>query len=49
MASKRPSSASSASSTDKSSLKSGADIIVDTLIKEGVDTMFGYPILEPST
>jgi acetolactate synthase-1/2/3 large subunit len=33
---------SSASSADKSSLKAGAQIIVDTLIDEGVDTMFGY-------
>ncbi len=43
MTSKPPSSARSAASKDKSSLKAGADIIVDTLIKEGVDTMFGYP------
>ncbi len=27
----------------ESRLKSGAQIIVDTLIEEGVDTMFGYP------
>jgi acetolactate synthase-1/2/3 large subunit len=27
----------------ESHLKSGAQIIVDTLIEEGVDTMFGYP------
>ena len=27
---------------DKSTLKSGAQIIVDTLIEQGVDTMFGY-------
>jgi acetolactate synthase-1/2/3 large subunit len=43
MASKPSPSASSADSTEKSSLKAGADIIVDTLIKEGVETMFGYP------
>ncbi|MHC4545201.1 MAG: thiamine pyrophosphate-binding protein, partial [Planctomycetota bacterium] len=43
MASKSRSSASSAASKDKSTLKTGAQIIVDTLIKEGVDTMFGYP------
>jgi len=34
---------SSASSTDSSSLKTGAQIIVDTLIGQGVDTIFGYP------
>jgi acetolactate synthase-1/2/3 large subunit len=33
----------SAVSADKSSLKAGAQIIVDTLIELGVDTMFGYP------
>ncbi|MHC4097521.1 MAG: thiamine pyrophosphate-binding protein, partial [Planctomycetota bacterium] len=43
MASKSRSSASSAASKDKSSLKAGSDIIVDTLVKLGVDTMFGYP------
>ena len=34
---------SSAGSADKSSVKTGAQIIVDTLIAEGVDTIFGYP------
>ncbi len=34
---------SSAVSAEKSSLKAGAQIIVDTLIDLGVDTMFGYP------
>ena len=34
---------SSAVSADKSTLKAGAQIIVDTLIELGVDTMFGYP------
>ena len=29
--------------SDKSSIKAGAQIIVDTLIEQGVDTMFGYP------
>ncbi|MHC4309742.1 MAG: biosynthetic-type acetolactate synthase large subunit [Planctomycetota bacterium] len=43
MASKSRSSASSAASKNKSSLKTGAQIIVDTLIELGVDTMFGYP------
>ncbi len=33
---------SSAGSADQSSIKSGAQIIVDTLIEQGVDTMFGY-------
>ncbi|MHC4693493.1 MAG: thiamine pyrophosphate-binding protein, partial [Planctomycetota bacterium] len=42
MASKSRSSA-SAASKEKTNLKTGAEIIVDTLIKEGVDTMFGYP------
>jgi acetolactate synthase-1/2/3 large subunit len=28
---------------DESSLKTGAQIIVDTLLEQGVDTMFGYP------
>ncbi len=32
----------SARSTDKSNIKTGAQIIVDTLIDQGVDTMFGY-------
>jgi len=43
MTSQPSSSAHSASSKDKSSLKTGAQIIVDTLIELGVDTMFGYP------
>jgi acetolactate synthase-1/2/3 large subunit len=43
MSSKSRSSAVSAASADKSSLKAGAQIIVDTLIELGVDTMFGYP------
>ncbi len=34
---------SSAGSAGKSSIKTGAQIIVDTLIGQGVDTMFGYP------
>jgi acetolactate synthase-1/2/3 large subunit len=38
-----PKSRSSDVSTEKSSLKAGAQIIVDTLIDLGVDTMFGYP------
>jgi acetolactate synthase I/II/III large subunit len=33
----------SASTADKSSPKTGAQIFVDTLIEQGVDTMFGYP------
>jgi acetolactate synthase-1/2/3 large subunit len=32
----------SRSSAGKSSIKTGAQIIVDTLIEQGVDTMFGY-------
>jgi len=36
-------SCSSAGSAGQSSLKAGAQIIVDTLIDQGVDTMFGYP------
>jgi len=36
-------SCSSAGSAGQSSLKAGAQIIVDTLIELGVDTMFGYP------
>jgi len=32
----------SARSADKSTIKTGAQIIVDTLIEQGVDTMFGY-------
>ena len=38
-----PKSHSSAVSAGKSSIKAGAQIIVDTLIELGVDTMFGYP------
>ncbi len=38
-----PKSRSSAGSAGKSSIKAGAQIVVDTLIKEGVETMFGYP------
>jgi acetolactate synthase I/II/III large subunit len=37
-----PNPRSSAVSADKSNLKAGAQIIVDTLIDLGVDTMFGY-------
>ena len=33
----------SADSAGKSSVKAGAQIIVDTLIEQGVDTVFGYP------
>ncbi len=33
----------SADSVGKSSVKAGAQIIVDTLIEQGVDTVFGYP------
>ena len=29
-------------SVGKSSVKTGAQIIVDTLIEQGVDTLFGY-------
>jgi acetolactate synthase-1/2/3 large subunit len=29
--------------TEESSLKTGAQIIVDTLVEQGVDAMFGYP------
>jgi acetolactate synthase-1/2/3 large subunit len=43
MTSKNPSSARSTASKEKSFIKAGADIIVETLIKEGVETMFGYP------
>jgi len=35
-------SSSSAKSSSQYSIKTGAQIIVDTLIEEGVDTMFGY-------
>jgi acetolactate synthase-1/2/3 large subunit len=38
-----PPSHSSADSAGKSSIKIGAQIVVDTLIEQGVDTMFGYP------
>jgi acetolactate synthase-1/2/3 large subunit len=41
--SKSRSSAGSAGTQDENSVKAGAQIIVDTLIAEGVDTMFGYP------
>jgi len=34
---------SSADSAGQSSIKAGAEIIVDTLIEQGVDIMFGYP------
>jgi acetolactate synthase-1/2/3 large subunit len=37
------SSARPTASKEKSTLKAGADIIVETLLKEGVETMFGYP------
>ena len=33
---------SSADSAEKTTIKTGAEIIVDTLIELGVDTMFGY-------
>ena len=42
MSSKSRSSAGSAGSSDESSIKAGAQIVVDTLIDLGVDTMFGY-------
>jgi len=38
-----PKSRSSADSADKSPIKTGAQIIVDTLIEQGADTVFGYP------
>jgi acetolactate synthase-1/2/3 large subunit len=38
-----PKSHSSAHSAGKSSVKTGAQIVVDTLIEQGVETMFGYP------
>jgi acetolactate synthase-1/2/3 large subunit len=38
-----PKSRSSAHSAGKSSVKTGAQIVVDTLIEQGVETMFGYP------
>ncbi len=41
--SKSRSSAGSAGTPDESLLKAGAQIIVDTLIEQGVETMFGYP------
>jgi acetolactate synthase-1/2/3 large subunit len=34
---------SSAGPADKSTIKAGAEIIVETLLEQGVDTMFGYP------
>ncbi len=37
-----PKSPSSVNSAGQSSIKAGAQIIVDTLIEQGVDTMFGY-------
>lgn len=37
-----PRKSTSAGATGKSSLKAGAQIIVDTLIEQGVDTIFGY-------
>jgi acetolactate synthase-1/2/3 large subunit len=43
MTSKNPSSARPTASKEKTTIKAGADIIVETLIKEGVETMFGYP------
>jgi acetolactate synthase-1/2/3 large subunit len=42
MKSKSRTSADSADPSEKSSIKAGAQIIVDTLIDLGVDTMFGY-------
>jgi len=39
----KSSSADSAGKSSKSTLKTGAQIIVDTLISEGVETIFGYP------
>lgn len=43
MKSKSKSSPDSAETSEKTTLKAGAQIIVDTLIEQGVDTMFGYP------
>jgi len=40
--SKSSTSANSANSSKKASVKAGAQIIVDTLIEQGVDSMFGY-------
>ena len=37
-----PKSRASARSAGKSNIKAGAQIVVDTLIEQGVDTMFGY-------
>ncbi|MHC4575299.1 MAG: thiamine pyrophosphate-binding protein, partial [Planctomycetota bacterium] len=37
------SNSSSANAADQSSIKAGAQIIVDTLIELGADTIFGYP------
>jgi acetolactate synthase-1/2/3 large subunit len=42
MSAKRSSAASSAKSKEQSSQKAGAQIIVDTLVEQGVETMFGY-------
>ena len=42
MSAKRSSTASSAKPKSQPSLKAGAQIIVDTLVEQGVDTMFGY-------
>jgi acetolactate synthase-1/2/3 large subunit len=42
MSAKSSSTASSAKPKEQSSLKAGAQIIVDTLIEQGVETMFGY-------
>ena len=42
MSAKRSTTAEQAKSKDQSSLKAGAQIIVDTLIEQGVETMFGY-------
>ncbi len=39
----KPRSTLPAGSAGKSSIKTGAEIIVETLIEQGVDTMFGYP------
>jgi len=38
-----PNSGTSIEAIDESSLKIGAQIIVDTLLEQGVETMFGYP------
>lgn len=39
----KPQCSTSAQAIDESSLKIGAQIVVDTLVEQGVDTMFGYP------